>query len=111
MFDATERRTYLVIVSGVHQARIDNAAVQYFNRLLGEPPTIAQRVIYAENVFNEAGALHLLGIHLMARRVGEAYFEDADYMNRDLFAPAAAAYVPTMRLPPSEGAAPTGPLQ
>lgn len=55
---------------------------------------------YAENVFDEAGALHLLGIHLMAQRVGTAYFDDPDYMNRDLFAPPAAAYVPTMHLPP-----------
>ena len=95
----TERGEYLVIVTGVHQARIDNAAMQYFNRLLRDPPTIAQRVMYAENVFDEAGALHLLGIHLMARRVGVAYFDDPFYMNRDLFAPAAAAYVPTMTLP------------
>ena len=74
-----QRAAFLVIVCGVHQARIDNAAMQYFNRLLHDPPTIAQRLMYAENVFDEAGALHLLGIHLMARRVGEAYFDDPYY--------------------------------
>jgi hypothetical protein len=95
-----ERAEYLVIVSGVHQARIDNATLQYFDRLLHNPPVISQRLMYAENVFDEAGALHLLGVHLMARRVGTAYFDDLLYMNRDLFAPAAAAYVPTMHLPP-----------
>jgi len=94
-----ERTTYLVIVSGVHQARIDNAAMQYFDRLMHDPATISQRLMYAENVFDETGALHLLGIHRMARRVGKAYFDDPYYMNRDLFAPAAAAYVPTMKLP------------
>ena len=96
---AAERADYLVIVSGVHQARIDNAAMQYFNRLLHDPPTITQRLIYAENVFDEAGALRLLGVHLMARRVGSAYFDDPYYMNRDLFAAAAAAHMPTMSLP------------
>jgi hypothetical protein len=94
-----ERASYLVIVTGVHQARIDNAAMQYFNRLLHDPAVITQRLMYAENVFDEAGALHLLGVHLMARRVGTAYFDDPYYMNRDLFAPAAEAYVPTMKLP------------
>lgn len=99
LLDAGERNDYLVIASGVHQARIDNAAMQYFNRLMRDPPTIQQRLMYAENVFDEAGALHLLGIHGMARRVGDAYFDDRYYMNRDLFAPAAAAYVPTLKLP------------
>lgn len=97
--DGTERGQYVVIVTGVHQARIDNATMQYFNRLLHDPAVITQRVMYAENVADEAGALHLLGIHLMARRVGTAYFDDPYYMNRDLFARAAAAYVPTMQLP------------
>jgi hypothetical protein len=103
---ASERAEYLVIVTGVHQARIDNAAMQYFNRLLHDPTVITQRLMYAENVFDETGALHLLGIHLMARRVGDAYFDDRYYMNRDLFAPAAAAYVPTMQLPVGAGAPP-----
>jgi hypothetical protein len=94
-----ERDQYLVIVTGVHQARIDNAAMQYFNRLLRDPAVITQRLMYAENVSDEAGALHLLGVHLMARRVGSAYFDDPYYMNRDLFAPAASVYVPTMQLP------------
>jgi hypothetical protein len=97
---AQERTGYFVIVSGVHQARIDNSAMQYFNRLMHDPPVITQRLMYAENVFDESGALHLLGIHRMARRVGRAYFDDPYYMNRDLFAPAASAYVPTMQLPP-----------
>ena len=99
VLSASERTQYLVIVSGVHQARIDNAAVQYFDRLLHNPPVLTQRIMYAENVFDEAGALHLLGIHLMARRVGIAYFDDPVHMNRDLFAPAASAYLPTMHLP------------
>jgi hypothetical protein len=94
-----ERRDYLVIVTGVHQARSDNAAMQYFNRLMRDPAKITQRLMYAENVSDEDGALHLLGIHLMARRVGTAYFDDPYYMNRDLFGPAAAAHVPTMQLP------------
>ena len=98
-FDAAQRKEYVVIVTGVHQARIDNAAMQYFNRLMRDPAAITGRLMYAENVFDEAGALHLLGIHLMARRVGQAYFDDPYYMNRDLFAPAAEKYVPTMQLP------------
>lgn len=99
LLDAKERTDFLVIVSGVHQARIDNAAMQYFNRLMHDPPLITQRLMYAENVFDEAGALHLLGIHRMARRVGSAYFDEPYYMNRDLFAAEAGRYVPTMQLP------------
>jgi hypothetical protein len=96
-----ERGRMLVIVSGVHQARIDNAAVQYFERLLGNPPLIAQRVIYAENVSDEAGALHLLGIHQVAFRVGDAFFADPTFMNTDLFGHAAQKIVPVLKLPPS----------
>lgn len=94
-----ERNDYLVIVTGVHQARIDNAAMQYFNRLMGDPPAVVQRLIYAENVADEAGALQLLGMHRMDRRTGEAYFEDPYRMNRDLFATEASRYVPSMQLP------------
>jgi hypothetical protein len=89
----------VVLVTGVHQARLDNAAMQYFDRLLGNPPTIEQRVIYAENVWDEKGALHLLGIHVMARRVGEAFFDDPTYMNSDLFGRAAKRDVPRLALP------------
>jgi hypothetical protein len=94
-----QRANLVVLVTGVHQARIDNAAMQYFDRLLGNPPTIAQRVIYAENVRDERGALHLLGIHVMARRVGTAFFKDPTYMNSDLFGREAKRYVPGMTLP------------
>ena len=73
---AEQRAELVVLVTGVHQARIDNAAMQYFDRLLGNPPAIAQRLIYAENIRDERGALHLLGIHVMARRVGTAFFQD-----------------------------------
>lgn len=96
---ATRRPELLVLVTGVHQARIDNAAVQYFERLLGDPTVLQQRVIYAENVRDERGALHLLGIHLMARRVGDAFFADPTYMNSDLFGRAAKRHVPQMTLP------------
>lgn len=96
---AGEQQQFLVIVTGVHQARIDNSVMQYFKRLLGDPPPIAQRLIYAENVSGEAGALHLLGVHQMERRVGEAFFADPYSMNSDLLGQAASAYVPTMQLP------------
>jgi hypothetical protein len=97
--DAAERTSFLVIVSGVHQARIDNAAMQYFNRLMHDPPVITQRLMYAEDVFDESGALRLLAGHRLDRRVGVAYFDDPYYMNRDIFAPATEAYLPTMTLP------------
>jgi len=101
--EPAERTDYLVIVSGVHQARIDNAAMQYFNRLMHDPPVITQRLMYAEDVFDEKGALRLLAGHRLDRRVGAAYFDDRYYMNRDVFAPAAEAYVPTMQLPDVAG--------
>jgi len=95
----SDRQRFLVIVSGVHQARHDNSVMQYFRRLLGDPPPITQRLIYAENVSTEAAALHLLGVHQMEKRVGEAFFDDPYYMNRDVLSGAASAYVPTMQLP------------
>jgi hypothetical protein len=97
---ASERQHFLVIVTGVHQARHDNSVMQYFTRLLGDPPPITQRVIYAENVSGEAGALHLLGVHQMEKRVGEAFFDNPYYMNSDLLGQPASAYLPTMQLPP-----------
>jgi hypothetical protein len=102
-FSEAERQSFLVIVTGVHQARQDNAVMQYFQRLLGDPETITQRLMYAENVADEAGTLRLLGIHVMAKRVGKAFFADPYYMNRDLFAGPASAYLPTMQLPSLTG--------
>jgi hypothetical protein len=99
LIPAREHDDLTVLVTGVHQARIDNAAVQYFERLLGNPPVLDQRVIYAENVKDEAGALQLLGGHLMDQRVGTAFFDDPLYMNSDLFGRAAKQLVPKMSLP------------
>lgn len=96
-----ERESYVVIVGGVRQARMDNAAMQYFDRLMNDPAPISQRLMDAENIFEEPGMLRMLGFHTMASRVGVAFFDDPDHMNRDVLAQAAHAYIPTLQLPTS----------
>jgi hypothetical protein len=81
-----------VLVLGPKTPRVDNLAYQYFVAELG-PGSGETRVIYTESVFDEKAALQLLGVLLIDRRVGEAFFGDPGRMERDLLADAATAKV------------------
>lgn len=102
---AEQRARLHVVVSGVHQAREDNAAMQYYRRVLQEPGPVEKRLLYSESVFDEKGALTLLADHLVDVAIGEQFFGEERRMQRDLLGPAAAEILPTLQIP----MAPAGP--
>jgi hypothetical protein len=77
-----------VVVLGPKTPRVDHLAYQYFVAELG-PGSPETRVIYAENIFDQAVAMNLLGVLLIDRQVGAAFFGEAGRMERDLLADAA----------------------
>ena len=95
-----EKQTFIVIVSGAHQARAENLWMQYLGQLLG-PKAVAdeRRRVYAESVYDNQGALDLLGSHVMDRSIGEAFFSSPTRMQRDLLGDAAKKIIPTLTLP------------
>lgn len=95
---SADRSSLVVVVGGMQQSSIDDATVQYFDRLLGEPPEAERRVLRAD-VDDEATALRLVGMRQMARRVGEAFFDDPTATSRDPFGAAAKKIVPALKLP------------
>ncbi len=95
-----EQREHLhVVVGGAHQARDENVLMQYFRKLLGEEGPIEHRVIYAEAVFEEAGAMSLLGKHLLDADVSEQFFQQRRRLQIDLLGPAAERILPSLTLP------------
>jgi hypothetical protein len=95
-----EKETFIVIVSGAHQARAENLWMQYLGQLLG-PEAISgeRRRVYAESVYDTQGALALLGSHVMDRSIGEAFFDSPTRMQRDLLGDAAKEIIPTLSIP------------
>lgn len=79
-----------VIVMGRQLPRKDSLAVQYFAWLLGTEGE-GERIIYAEGIPDEEGALKLLGTHLIDTQVSIDFFDDSARMKRDLLGDAAAA--------------------
>lgn len=77
-----------VIVMGRQLPRKDSLAVQYFAWLLNVPGE-GERIIYAEGIPDEEGALKLLGTHLIDTQVGIDFFDDPARMRRDLLGDAA----------------------
>ena len=95
-----EKNSFIVIVSGAHQARDENLWMQYLGRLLG-PQAISgeRRRVYAESVYDTQGALDLLGSHVMDRSIGEAFFASPERMQRDILGDAAEKIIPTLDIP------------
>ena len=95
-----EKKSFIVVVSGAHQARDENLWMQYLGRLLG-PQAISddRRRVYAESVYNTQGALDLLGSHVMDRAIGEAFFASSTRMQRDILGDAAKKIIPTLKIP------------
>jgi hypothetical protein len=77
-----------VVVQGAQTPRVENAAVQYFARLLGEPGE-GGRVVYAEGLWDEEKALNLLGTRRLDGKLAVAVFNDPGRMYRDILADAA----------------------
>jgi hypothetical protein len=96
---AAQRDHLHVVVGGAHQARDENVLMQYFRKLFREEGPIEHRVIYAEAVFEEAGAMSLLGKHLLDAGVSEQFFQQRRRLQIDLLGPAAERILPSLELP------------
>jgi hypothetical protein len=96
---ADEWRALRVVVIGVHMARDEELATQYFLRLLGEP-TEGRRVVYAEGLWDEARALDLLATHMIDGSVGAAFFGEDLRMHRDVLGDAAKGYLDELGVEP-----------
>jgi hypothetical protein len=81
-----------VVVMIAHMPRDEELTVQYFQRLLDEHAE-GHRIICAEGLWEEPGALELLATHLIDGAAGVAFFGDYMRMHRDLLADAARAYI------------------
>jgi hypothetical protein len=80
-----------VVVTGEHQARVRSLPMQYFRRLLDEPDGSERRVVYAEGVSDEQGALALAATRRLDRAIGRDFFGDPWRLQRDLLGDAAHA--------------------
>ena len=81
-----------VLVLGPKTPRVDHLAYQYFVAALG-PGSAETRVIYTESVYDENAALALLGVLLIDRQAGAAFFGEPGRMERDLLGDAAKVKV------------------
>jgi hypothetical protein len=82
-----------VVVSGSQTPRVENVAVQYFSRLLGDSNGEGRRIVYAESVWDEENAMNLLGTRRMDGKLSVAVFGDPYRMYRDLLADSARAMI------------------
>lgn len=87
--DAHERGSLHVVVAGAHQARARSLGMQYFQRRLGEPAGIEQRVTYAEAVETVDAAVALVGTQRLDRLMARAFFGDENRLQRDILGDAA----------------------
>lgn len=93
-----------VVVAGAHQARERSLGMQYFlARLQG--PDVADRVTYAENVTDIAGAVKLVGTRALDRQLALSFFGDPKRLERDILGDAVAA---VLARPPHESETHTG---
>jgi hypothetical protein len=98
--DADEQRRLQVVVAGAHQARVRSLAMQYFRRLLDEPPHSERRVTYAEGIAAEDEAVALVSTRRLDRDIARAFFGDPDRLQRDILGDAARELLE----PPDAGA-------
>ena len=97
--DAHERQTFEVVVAGVHQARARSLAMQFFGKLLHEPPDVERRLVYAENVTDEAQAVTLMATRQLDRALAGAFFGHPERLQRDILGDAVQEQLATLKLP------------
>jgi hypothetical protein len=90
-----EWKRLTVIVTGRALPRKDNLAIQYFARLLGLPGE-GERLIYAESIADESGALDLMATHRVGSGIAIDFFNDPDRMDRDLLGDSVRDYLPLL---------------
>lgn len=86
-----------VVVCGNHQPRYRAAALQYFERILGEQEGVAaekeDHLIFGESVRDIAGVRDLLARHIVDQRAAQIYFDDPRRLQKDLLADVATEYL------------------
>jgi hypothetical protein len=90
---AEEWSTLTVVVSGSQTPRVENVAVQYFSRLLGETNGEGRRIVYAESLWDEEKAINLLGTLRLDGKLSAVVFGDPFRMYRDFLADGARAAI------------------
>lgn len=85
------QRLYVLVLGG-KLPRAGNLQYAYFVEALG-PGSADRRVIYAEGIFDQPGALALLATIVTDRRAGVTFFADETRLERDLLSDAARAYL------------------
>ncbi|HEX4461642.1 MAG TPA: hypothetical protein VIA18_26865, partial [Polyangia bacterium] len=85
---------------GVHQARARSLAMQFFGKLLDEPPDVERRLVYAENVSDEAQAVTLMATRQLDRALAGAFFGHPERLQRDILGDAVHEQLATLKLPP-----------
>jgi hypothetical protein len=96
---AHERQTFEVVVAGAHQARARSLAMQYFGKLFGEQPGAEQRLVYAENISDEAEAIALTATRQLDRALAGAFFGDPRRLQRDVLGDSVHEQLATLPLP------------
>jgi len=96
--DDAERRDVEVVVGGAHQARVRSLAMQYFEKLFGEPPGAELRVSYAEGARSVDEALALVGTRRLDRTLASAFFGDPRRLQRDILGDAAKEHIDSLDL-------------
>ena len=95
--DPADWRKVYVVICAAHQARYRETTRQYFQRLFHEHESIdardENRVIYAENVYENEAALQLLARHQVDQNISIALFSDRKRLQEDLMADGATAYL------------------
>jgi hypothetical protein len=89
--EAEQRSQLEVVVAGVHQARARSLPLQYFQKRFGEKPGEEKRVTYAESAVDVEAARALIGTRKLDRLLAEAFFGDAQRLQRDVLGDSAAA--------------------
>jgi len=92
-----------IVVTGDHQARDRNLAIQYFRKRTTAWKHGEERIIYAEGVADEEGALDLVATQILDRELAEGFFGDPARLQRDVLGDAAKRWLETERFTPLAG--------
>lgn len=96
-FTSSERDSFVVVVTGDHQARARNLGMQYFKKLLGEHSE--DRVSYAESVQTADEAFALVGTRLLDETIATAFFGDRRRLQQDVLGDAVTQLLEGRTLP------------
>ena len=90
-------RNVKILICGPHQPRHGHVTTQYFRRLLNEKAKVGavgeDRIIYAENKFDQDSVMDLLARHIIDQKAAEAFFNDKFRLQRDLLQDGAKRYL------------------